>query len=53
MTLQLKLLIRVVTRRVKAGEDIEAVLQSYPKLTAEEAEIVRQAVNHEGGRTDA
>lgn len=44
MTLKLKLLLRVVKRRVDAGETLEAVLEDYPRLTAAERESVTSAV---------
>lgn len=44
MTLAMKLLIRVVRRRVNAGEDLEAVLADYPKLTVEERVKIREAI---------
>lgn len=44
MTMALSLLCRVVRRRLEKGEDLEAVLKNYPKLTAEELEEVRAAV---------
>lgn len=44
MTLALKLLVRVVRRRVNAGEALEAVLADYPKLTEDEKALVRQAI---------
>ena len=44
MSLALKLLCRVVRRRVENGEDLEAVLADYPKLTEEELTTVRQAL---------
>lgn len=44
MTLALKLLIRVVKRRVAAGEDIDTVLADYPKLTETEKWQVRKEV---------
>lgn len=41
MTLKLKLLVRVVRRRVGGGEELEAVLKEYPKLTeAERTEVL-------------
>lgn len=43
MTLRLKLLIRVVKRRVEGGEELEAVLRDYPRLTAAEKKTVRGA----------
>ena len=44
MTLALKLLVRVVRRRLNAGEALEAVLADYPKLTEDEKALVRQAI---------
>lgn len=44
MTMALSLLCRVVRRRVEKGEDLDAVLRDYPKLTDEELEEVRAAV---------
>lgn len=44
MTLRLKLLIRVVKRRVEGGEELEAVLRDYPKLTEAEKKAVRGAL---------
>ena len=44
MTMALKLLIRVVRRRVNAGEELETVLADYPKLTEEEKDTVREAL---------
>lgn len=43
MTMALKLLCRVVRRRVEQGEELEAVLLEYPRLTEEEREAVREA----------
>ena len=44
MTLALTLLCRVIRRRVARGEDLEAVLADYPKLTEAERETLRQAI---------
>lgn len=43
MTKALSLLCRVVQRRVNSGENITAVLESYPKLTEDEKKQVRAA----------
>lgn len=43
MTKALSLLCRVVRRRVEKGEELEAVLREYPRLTEEEREAVREA----------
>ena len=44
MTMALNLLCRVIRRRVEKGENLETILQDYPKLTDEEREAVREAV---------
>lgn len=44
MTLALKLLVRVVKRRVNAGEKLETVLAEYPKLTEAEKTGVRKSL---------
>ena len=44
MTMALRLLCRVVRRRVENGEDLEAVLADYPKLTEAERETLRQSI---------
>ena len=44
MTIALKLLIRVVRRRVNAGEELETVLADYTKLTEAEKDTVREAL---------
>ena len=45
LKLKLKLLVRVVRRRVGGGEELEAVLKKYPKLTeAEEKAMAREAL---------
>ena len=41
MTLRLKLLLRVVKRRVDAGEKLDAVLRDYPRLSEAERKEVR------------
>lgn len=43
MTLALSLLCRVIRRRLARGEDLEAILADYPKLTeAERTELLAQ-----------
>lgn len=42
MTLKLRLLVRVVQRRVGAGEALEAVLKDYPRMMEEERESIRK-----------
>ena len=44
MMMALNLLCRVIRRRAEKGENLETILQDYPKLTDEEREVVREAV---------
>lgn len=46
MTAALKLLCRVVRRRVSGGEELEEILQDYPRLTEAEQAAVRDWVLH-------
>ena len=45
MTMALSLLCRVVRRRVARGEELEAILLDYPRLTEAEKVQVRAALN--------
>ena len=40
----LRLFVRVVERRMKLGEDLEDILDSYPNLTEEDKEQIREAI---------
>ena len=40
-----KLMVRVITNRLKEGETFEEIIADYPKLTPEEIEELREAVN--------
>lgn len=44
MTMALSLLCRVIRRRVAKGEELEAVLAEYPRLTEEERTLVKERV---------
>lgn len=44
MTMALSLLCRVIRRRVAKGEDLEAVLTEYPRLTEEERALAAKSV---------
>ena len=44
MTLALTLLCRVIRRRIARGEELETILQDYPRLTGDERETVRKAM---------
>lgn len=39
-----KIMVRVIKRRMSEGERLEDILISYPKLTEEEKEGLREAV---------
>ncbi len=41
MTLRRKLLLRVVKRRVDAGEKLDAVLRDYPRLSEAEKKLMQ------------
>lgn len=38
------LMIRVITKRINAGENFEEIILKYPKLTVEEIEELREAI---------
>lgn len=38
------IMVRVIRRRMEAGEDIEDILKSYSKLTSEEKKELKEAV---------
>lgn len=42
MTKALELLLRVIRRRLAAGEGLEAVLAEYPRLTKEERALLEE-----------
>ena len=42
----LRIFVRVVERRMKLGEDLEDILDSYPALTEEDKEQIREAVTN-------
>ena len=44
MSALLKIVLRVIKRRIEAGEELETVLLEYPKLSGEEKEILREEV---------
>lgn len=44
MTAKIRVMIRVAKRRITAGESIEAILESWPKLSEEEKQEIRDAV---------
>lgn len=44
MTMALKLLCRVIRNRVNKGENLDSVLEDYPKLTDEEKALVRENI---------
>ena len=40
----LRIYLRVIERRLKLGEDLEEILESYPNLSEEEKEQIRDAI---------
>ena len=40
----LRIYIRVIERRMKLGEDLEEMLDSYPNLSEEDKEQIREAI---------
>ena len=40
----LRIYIRVIERRMKLGEDLEEILDSYPNLSEEDKEQIREAI---------
>ena len=42
MTLSFRLLLRVVQRRGESGEELDAVLRVYPRMTEAERESIRK-----------
>lgn len=40
----LRIYIRVIERRMKLGEDLEEILDSYPNLSEEDKEQIRGAI---------
>lgn len=45
MSLKMKIMLRAVEIRMKNGEEIEAILASYPKLTTTEKSEIRKEIN--------
>jgi uncharacterized protein (DUF433 family) len=42
----MNIFIRVISRRMEAGEDLEDILNSYPKLTEEEKNEIRERLTN-------
>ena len=42
MTLSFRLLLRGGQRRMESGEELDAVLRDYPRMTEEERESIRK-----------
>jgi uncharacterized protein (DUF433 family) len=42
----LRLFIRVIKRRIDSGEELEDILDSYPNLSEEEKELIREAISN-------
>ena len=41
----LNIYVRTVTRRIEAGEELEDILASYPKLTDSQKQMIRDALS--------
>lgn len=48
MSLKLKIMMKAVKIRMEKGEELEAILASYPRLTEEEKAQLRSAVQPGG-----
>ena len=44
MSAKIRVMVRVARRRMAEGEGIEAILESWPKLTDKEKQEIRDAV---------
>lgn len=42
----LRLFIRVIERRMASGETLEDILASYPNLSEEDKELIREAISN-------
>lgn len=42
----LRLFVRVVERRIASGENLEDILESYPNLSEEDKELIREAISN-------
>lgn len=42
----LRLFIRVIERRIAAGEELEDILRSYPNLSEVDKEQIREAISN-------
>lgn len=42
----LRIFIRVIERRIAAGEELEAILESYPNLSEADRDQIREAINN-------
>ncbi len=47
MSLKIKIMVKAVKIRMAGGEDLGAILESYPKLTHEEKEDISREINAE------
>ena len=44
MSIKTKIMMRAVKIRTEAGEDLEAVLASYPRLSDSDKQLIREAM---------
>ncbi len=45
MDFKMRILLRAVNQRIADGEQLEAILLTYPKLSEDEITIIKQEVN--------
>ena len=45
MTLRLKIMVRAVQIRLRAGEELADILMSYPKLSEEDKAVIQKEVS--------
>lgn len=52
MILALKIALRVIQRRIDAGEQLDMVMSDYPKMSEEEQEYIKQEVLQSNANTE-
>ena len=52
MTLALKITLRVIQRRINAGEQLDMVMLDYPKMSEEEQAYIKQEILQSTAKTE-
>lgn len=52
MTLTLKIALRVIQRRIDAGEQLDIVMAEYPKMSEAEQEYIKQEILQSNANTE-